>query len=361
MEFIYDVERKDFYFLEVNTRLQVEHPVTEAVFGIDLVEWMVRQAAGDDVLVGLGPLVPKGAAIEARVYAENPNAGFRPSAGRLTRVQFADDARIDGWIETGVEVTPFYDPMLAKVIVAAGTRKDALEKLVSVLDRSAVAGIETNLDYLRAMVASSEAFRSGRVRHQCSEYLRVYPADPIDVLGPWCAGPACRNVPGPAASVARGCSAQAARWTSVSFRLANTIVGNPETTPRPRIDCQRADIAISTWNATIGLAGAQMSAKLDGIAVGASGSPIAIRSGETLAIFWKDRRREQRLLGLAVRGGFGCTADFRIAGAVFTLGTVRRACFAQGALEGGEIVGLPVSQSNSRIRLEGSVRSLDNY
>lgn len=160
VEFIYDVEREDFYFLEVNTRLQVEHPVTEAVFGIDLVEWMVRQAAGEDVLAGLGPLVPKGAAIEVRVYAENPNAGFRPSAGRLTNVRFPDGARVDGWIETGVEVTPFYDPMLAKVIVAADTRKDAIEKLVSVLDSSTVAGIETNLGYLRA-IANSEVFRSG--------------------------------------------------------------------------------------------------------------------------------------------------------------------------------------------------------
>ncbi len=134
VEFIYDVERENFYFLEVNTRLQVEHPVTEAVFGVDLVEWMVRQAAGEDVLDGLGTLKPKGAAIEARVYAENPSAGFRPSAGRLTHVEFLGDARVDGWIETGVEVTPFYDPMLAKVIVAADTREEAIRKLVGALD-----------------------------------------------------------------------------------------------------------------------------------------------------------------------------------------------------------------------------------
>ncbi|TDM98904.1 allophanate hydrolase, partial [Lactobacillus crispatus] len=148
--------------LEVNTRLQVEHPVTEAVFGVDLVEWMVRQAAGEDVLAGARDLVSKGAAIEARVYAENPNAGFRPSAGRLTCVAFPDEARIDGWIETGVEVTPFYDPMLAKVIVAADTRSEAITKLQRALADTTIAGIETNLDYLRA-IAASDVFHQGRV------------------------------------------------------------------------------------------------------------------------------------------------------------------------------------------------------
>ncbi len=138
VEFIYDVERKDFYFLEVNTRLQVEHPVTEAVFGVDLVEWMIRQAAGEEVLGNFGGLKPKGAAIEVRVYAENPSAGFRPSAGRLTHVEFPDDARVDGWIETGVEVTPFYDPMLVKLIVAADTRDAAIDKLVGVLDKTSL-------------------------------------------------------------------------------------------------------------------------------------------------------------------------------------------------------------------------------
>ena len=139
--------REEFYFLEVNTRLQVEHPVTEAVFGIDLVEWMIRQAAGEDVLSGADALTPKGAAIEVRLYAEMPHADFRPSAGLLTEVVFPESARVDSWIETGTEVTPFYDPMLAKIIVAAEDRPAAIAKLQAALaghvDRRASRPIST--------------------------------------------------------------------------------------------------------------------------------------------------------------------------------------------------------------------------
>ncbi len=149
VEFIYDPGREEFHFLEVNTRLQVEHPVTEAVLGIDLVEWMVRQAAGEDPIPPHLP-GPRGAAIEARLYAEMPHAGFRPSAGLLTEVVFPDDARVDGWIATGTEVTPFYDPMLAKIIVHAPDRPAALAALRRALAGTRVAGIATNLDYCAA-------------------------------------------------------------------------------------------------------------------------------------------------------------------------------------------------------------------
>ncbi len=162
VEFIYDVGRDDFYFLEVNTRLQVEHPVTEMVYGVDLVECMIRQAAGEDVLSRIASLKPKGAAIEVRLYAENPSANFRPSAGLLTKVQFPADVRVDSWVETGTEVTASYDPMLAKVIVSADTRQEAIARLGSALEATIVAGIETNLEYLRT-IAGSEIFQSGKV------------------------------------------------------------------------------------------------------------------------------------------------------------------------------------------------------
>ncbi|HAO39424.1 MAG TPA: urea carboxylase, partial [Afipia sp.] len=288
---------------------------------------MVRQAAGEDVLAGLGPLVPKGAAIEVRVYAENPNAGFRPSAGRLTCVRFPDDARVDGWIETGVEVTPFYDPMLAKVIVSADTRKDAIEKLDSVLNSSTVAGIETNLGYLRA-IANSEIFRSGRVATNVLNDF-VYTPRTIDVLAPG-AQSGVQELPGRLHLWHVGVP-PSGPMDERSFRLANTIVGNPETTAALELTVNGPTLRFNA-GATIGLAGAQMSAKLDGVAV-EHGSPVVIRAGQTLAI-GKIEGAGQRCY-LAVRGGFDAPEIFG-SRAVFTLGMFGG--HATGALKTGDVL-----------------------
>lgn len=327
VEFIYDVEREDFYFLEVNTRLQVEHPVTEAVFGVDLVEWMIREAAGEDVLGGARHLAPKGAAIEVRVYAENPNAGFRPSAGRLTRVDFPDDARVDGWIETGVEVTPFYDPMLAKVIVAADTREGAIEKLSEVLDRSTVAGIETNLDYLRA-IADSDIFRSGRVATNVLANFSFAPRT-IDVLAPG-AQSGLQELPGRLHLWHVGVP-PSGPMDERSFRLANTIVGNPETTAALEFTVNGPTLRFN-MDATIGLAGAQMSAKLDGVLI-AHNAPVAVLAGQTLTI-GKIEGGGQRCY-LAVRGGFDAP-EILGSRAVFTLGAFGG--HGTGALKAGDVL-----------------------
>src|SRR5262249_38354423 len=125
VEFVYDADTGAFYFLEVNTRLQVEHGVTEEVCGVDLVEWMVRLAAGEPApLEQLQPR-PSGHSIQVRVYAEDPGKQFQPSAGILTDVQFATDARVEAWTERGTEVTSFYDPLLAKIIVHGQNRSEA--------------------------------------------------------------------------------------------------------------------------------------------------------------------------------------------------------------------------------------------
>ncbi|MEV0062007.1 urea carboxylase [Nocardia sp. NPDC050718] len=153
VEYVYDTERGTASFLEVNTRLQVEHPVTEAVTGVDLVAWMLRLAGGDtgmlDGLPDHGPAIT-GAAVEARVYAEDPGNDYRPSAGTVTRAQFPDEARVDTWITTGTEVSSFYDPLLAKVIAHGDTRAQAFERLATALGQTRVYGVQTNLPQLRA-------------------------------------------------------------------------------------------------------------------------------------------------------------------------------------------------------------------
>src|SRR5512136_1546221 len=127
-----------FWFMEMNTRLQVEHPVTEAVTGLDLVEWQLRIAAGEKLPLAQDQVAFEGHAVEARLYAEDPERGFLPSTGRLIALQFpkADRVRIDSGVETGSEVTPFYDPMIAKLIAHGKTREDALDRLADALDQT---------------------------------------------------------------------------------------------------------------------------------------------------------------------------------------------------------------------------------
>lgn len=151
VEFVYDPEREEASFLEVNTRLQVEHPVTEEIFLVDLVAAMLRLANGDTEVMGqLAGAEPSGCAVEARIYAEDPSRDHRPSPGRLTSVVLPDDVRVDGWVEAGTEVTAAYDPLLAKVIAWAPDRNQALDKLRRALKATTLAGIETNLGVLAA-------------------------------------------------------------------------------------------------------------------------------------------------------------------------------------------------------------------
>jgi urea carboxylase len=331
VEFIYDVERDDFYFLEVNTRLQVEHPVTEAVFGIDLVEWMVRQAAGDSPLANYAPRAPQGAAIEVRLYAENPSAGFRPSAGRLTHVAFPDSTRIDGWIETGVEVTPFYDPMLAKIIVHAEDRPRAIAKLIDALRDTAVAGIETNLDYLRA-ITQAEVFHSGRVATNVLASFAFAPST-IDVLAPG-AQSGLQELPGRLHLWHVGVP-PSGPMDERSFRLANRLVGNPETTPALELTVNGPTLRFNT-DAVVALAGAHMVARLDGGEVGHH-APIAVKAGQTLAI-GKVEGAGQRCY-LAVRGGFAAP-EILGSRAVFMLGAFGG--HATGVLKAGDVLHVAV-------------------
>jgi propionyl-CoA carboxylase alpha chain len=155
VEFIVDKQR-NFYFLEMNTRLQVEHPVTEMITAIDLVEWMIRVAAGETLSISQADVVINGWAIEARVYAEDPIRNFLPSIGRLVyyRPPGEDDhVRIDSGVYEGAEVSIYYDPLIAKLITHGANREEATAHMRSALDRFLIRGVSTNLGFLSALMA----------------------------------------------------------------------------------------------------------------------------------------------------------------------------------------------------------------
>jgi len=186
VEFVYDSTAQQFYFLEVNTRLQVEHGVTEQVWGVDLVQWMIELAAGDLPLLEqlAASLKPSGHAVQARIYAEDPGRQFQPSPGLLTEVFFpaAEDKllRIDRWVEAGCEVPPFFDPMLAKIIAWHPTRDEAIISLAQALAETRLYGVETNRRYLLQILAFAP-FTGGEPWTRCLEQLG-YQAATVEVL-----------------------------------------------------------------------------------------------------------------------------------------------------------------------------------
>ncbi|AIJ82517.1 D-ala D-ala ligase family protein [Brucella canis] len=166
VEFIADVSeglRPDrFFFMEMNTRLQVEHPVTEAITGRDLVEWQLRVASGEALPKRQDELSINGWAFEARLYAEDPARDFLPATGKLALFVPPENARVDSGVRTGDTITPFYDPMIAKIITHGATRDEALNRLDAALNKTRIAGLVTNRQFLSAL-CNLEAFRTGDV------------------------------------------------------------------------------------------------------------------------------------------------------------------------------------------------------
>jgi urea carboxylase len=268
VEFVYDNEARKFYFLEVNTRLQVEHGVTEMVTGVDLVEWMVKQAAG--TLPDLDTLQPsaRGASMQVRVYAEDPKKDFLPSAGTLTEARFPAGVRCDTWVERGSAVTPFYDPLLAKVIVKGSDRPSALAALRAALEETSLSGIETNLEYLRA-IAADPAFARGGVTTAFLSGFSYQPAT-VEVVSPG-TQTTVQDHPGRIGYWDVGVP-PSGPMDAYSFRLGNRVLGNAEdaaalelTASGPVLRFNRACV--------IALAGAEMPATLE---QGGSSAKISI-------------------------------------------------------------------------------------
>ncbi|GAB3631466.1 acetyl/propionyl/methylcrotonyl-CoA carboxylase subunit alpha [Microbacterium shaanxiense] len=180
VEFLVDADSpEDFFFIEMNTRLQVEHPVTEAVTGLDLVAQQLVVAAGGEVPE---PPRPRGHAIEARIYAEAPERDFLPSTGRVLRFRAPRGVRVDAAIETGSEVTGFYDPMIAKVIAYAPDREAAIARLDRALAETVVLGVDTNIAFLRQLLANERVVGGDLETGLIETLLPVVPAEVSDAM-----------------------------------------------------------------------------------------------------------------------------------------------------------------------------------
>ena len=277
VEFLYDAVRGDFFFLEVNTRLQVEHGVTEEVMGIDLVEWMIRAAMGDVSFMDAPPREAKGASIQVRLYAEDPALDYRPTSGKLTEVAFPA-VRVETWIASGTEVSSFYDPMLAKLIVTTATREGAVLAMQSALDETRIGGIETNLRWLRDVVRTS-AFISGDVSTRALESV-VYQPRSVRVISGGTAT-SVQDYPGRQGYWAIGVP-PSGPMDSLSFRLGNRLLGNVEGEAGLEITATGPSLLFNTA-AVICLTGADFGATLDGASV-TRNVPIAVSSGQELVL-----------------------------------------------------------------------------
>ena len=309
VEYVYDAERGEAAFLEVNTRLQVEHPVTEAVYGVDLVAWMLRLAQGDRGMFRAVP-VARGHAVEARVYAEDPSAGHRPSAGLVTRVTLPEDTRVDTWVEPGTTVTTHYDPLLAKVICTGADRADALASLRTALAATRVDGVRTNLGQLRS-AAADPAFAAAT--HDTSTLDDVEDAEPrIDV------------VRGGTMTTVQDWPGRTGFWhvgvppsgpmDDLSLRLGNLALGNPE--GAPGLECTVDGVTLRFSHATeVCVTGAPTTVLVDGAEV-PLWTPVEVPAGATLDVRACTAGLRSYVL---VRGGVD-VPGFLGSAATFTLG-----------------------------------------
>ncbi|POR63778.1 5-oxoprolinase/urea amidolyase family protein [Pseudomonas syringae] len=317
VEFVFDSEDQRFYFLEVNTRLQVEHGVTEQVWGVDLVSWMVQLAAGDlppldQLQAGLKPL---GHAIQARLYAEDPGRDFQPCPGLLTAADFppADGRtlRIDSWVEAGCEIPPYFDPMIAKLISWAPTREDASAGLIDALNETRLYGVETNRDYLRQIIADAP-FASGQPWTRCLEDL-VYRADTFEVLSGG-TQTSVQDYPGRLGYWAVGVP-PSGPMDSRALRQGNELLGNPEGCAALEITMSGPLLRFNT-DAVVAVTGAHIPITLDGQSC-AMNTALLVSAGSTLSLGTIAGAGVRSYL--CVRGGLD-VPDYLGSKSTFTLG-----------------------------------------
>lgn len=307
VEFLVDDTTGDFFFLEMNTRLQVEHGITELCYDVDLVSLMLKQAdcqkggkTGNpsEYLLGLQKEGPSGAAIEARVYAEVPFRNFAPSPGLLQEVRWpsGDGLRIDTWVKTGQRIAPYYDPLIAKVMVHSLDRESAIDKMLDTLSACVLQGPATNLQYLSAVIAS-QGFRDGATLTNYLSTTFQYSPCAIDVLS----GGAFTTVQDFPARVTAGHGIpRGGPMDNISSRIANLLVGNEPGMETFEVTISGPEL-LFTAAAVFSVCGAPMSVTVDGVEK-PMWSRLKIQAGQTLKVGSSKTGGCRNYI--AVKGGF---------------------------------------------------------
>ncbi|MFC5220346.1 urea carboxylase [Streptomyces coerulescens] len=320
VEFVYDPVREEAAFLEVNTRLQVEHPVTEEAYGVDLVALMLtlaRDGRVDDAVFER-EWTPTGHAVQARVYAEDPGKDSLPSSGLITRAVFPGQGtdtmpgvRVDGFAETGLDISPYYDPMLAKVIAHGADRDTAFDVLGKALNASRIDGIVTNLGLLRSLTVRGEVREA--VHSTSTLATTVDPEPRIDVLVPG-AMTTVQDRPGRLGYWHVGVP-PSGPFDAVSFAEANLAVGNPA--GAPALEVTAGGLALRFSDATVvAVTGAPVSVTVDGT-LATLWEPIPVPAGATLVL--GSAQGPGLRSYVAVRGGID-VPEYLGSASTFTLG-----------------------------------------
>ncbi|MCA1020586.1 urea carboxylase [Halobacillus litoralis] len=348
VEFLYDPETEAFYFLEVNTRLQVEHGVTEEVLGVDLVEWMVKEASGDLTDDETSLSSPQGHSIQARIYAEDCHHDFRPSAGSLDQVTFSEQARNETWVKDGVTVTTLYDPMLAKVIVHGDDREAAIARLKEALGDTKMYGVTSNISYVTALL-EEEAFVKGDVFTQL--LADFHPEEP-----------ALEVIDGGVQSTVQDYPGRTGHWDvgvppcgpmdAYSFRIGNQLLGNDEDAPGLELTLKGGayQFRSAMWFC---LTGADMDADLDGENVPLY-QPVKAERGETLTFHESKKGMRAYLLvegGLDMPKILGSSSTFTLGGFGGHGGRELRPGDVLGVKKGTEPVGTSALKEEARPKL----------
>ena len=310
VEFLYDPAAGEFYFLEVNTRLQVEHGVTEEVFSVDLVEWMVSHAAGalPPIAELESDLKGEGSAIQIRLYAEDPYADFRPQPGLVT-IDFPDESRVDTWIEGSEEVSHQFDPMLANIICHRSERIDSLAALRQALRSTSVSGQATNLSYLLQAIGTSR-FADAQLSTHALEDM-VYEPTELEVVRSGLST-TVQSLPGRQGYWSVGVP-PSGPMDDLSFRLGNALLGNPVDAPGLEITFEGPTI-LFRHAARIVITGGEVAATVNGKPL-VSGRVTELAAGDLVEVGRIEEGLRCYLLiggGLDVPEVLGSTATFSL-------------------------------------------------